>query len=105
MEASSTHGSAAPADRSRPEIDVVGKIQSILTDQHSPLADKFSTMKYVQQAQGQSEAVQRHLVNRQLRMHLGEMEKDTSIARLALDDNCNWNEYLKNFKRYVVPEL
>lgn len=92
-------------ERKKTEINVVEKIHALLKEKALPLAEQFPEMKYVKQAENQPEVIQRHLVNRQLRLHLGEMAKPTSIARLALDDDCSWNDYIKNFKIYVLPEL
>lgn len=104
MEAHTTP-EVAPAERRKTETDIVGKVHGILQEKHAAIADKFLDMPYVKQAQGQPEHVQRVLVNRQLRMHLGQLDADTSIARLALDDTCAVGDYLKNFKRYTAPLL
>lgn len=105
MEAHSTL-EAAPADRRKSDSDLVDKVSDILREKHAAIADQFLDMPYVKEAQGETDKhVQRVLINRQLRMHLGQMDKDTSIARLALDDTCAEGEYLKNLKRYTAPLL
>ncbi len=100
-----THTEAAIHQHKRPDIDVVAKVHSILVEQNVSLAETFPEMKYVKQAVGKPEEVQRHLINRQLRLHLGAMDKQTNLARLALDDNCPWSIYLRNFRTHVLPAL
>ncbi len=93
-----TRGVATPAN-------VVQRIHQLLVKSHVPLADEFLTLKHVQAAADKPPALQRHLVNHQLRLVLGEMGKNTSLARAALDDTSAWSEYLKALKEHTIPAL
>ena len=103
MEATSANTDSAPAERN--SVDLIDKVYTILEKAGSPLAASFRELPYVKEAEGKPEQAQRVLINRQLRMHLGAMPTDTSIARLALDDNCHPSEYFKHFKQHTLPHL
>jgi lysine/ornithine N-monooxygenase len=100
-----TKDDCAAVEERKKDQDVVDRIHEMLKKESSPLADEFLSMKYVREAQGKPSDEQRRLINRQLHLHLGVKTQDTSIARLALDDKCDLAEYLRNFKRYTLPQL
>jgi hypothetical protein len=100
-----TQDTAAAVKPKKTETSLVEKVHAILVEKKAKIADVFLEMPYVKQALDQPERNQRILINRQLRMHLGQLEEDTSIPRMALDDGCHTADYLKNLRRYAAPVL
>lgn len=95
----------AASAQSRQPQSLVEKVQALLDRAKVPLAETFGEMTYIKQAVNRPEPIQRMLINRELRLHLGTMDKPTPLSRLALDDQCDLPSYLKNFSKFVIPDL
>lgn len=52
-----------------------------------------------------SPVFQRLYVNRYFRQQLGNMQCDTALPRLCLDDSTPLPEYIKFFKKQVIPVI
>lgn len=104
MEDTNAHAAAASGDQ-RKSKDLVTKMHELLQHRGAPIAQNFRKLHYVAAAEGKSDEEQRRLINKQLRLELGQLPQNTSVARLTLDDTCSMNDYLTNFKRYALPVL
>lgn len=104
MDLTSLINSPLNREREDHDVDVVAKIEKQLTDDNHHRKDELLQTKEFQEAKGKNSDLQIFLIKKVLRNKLcDEPNKDTRLARYALETAKSPEDFMKNVKKYVLP--
>lgn len=98
----------SPLDRDRAdgEIDVISELEKQFKKKNYVKADELLACQEFQEAKGANSDLQCFLVKKAVRNKLGTLTNvDTRQERFALEASEGTDNFLSNFKKYVLPTL